>query len=766
MNQGLLVCRTVLLSLLLATGLASIGADVPVIDKILIVSSGKGPAPEDLVRANMTSREGMEFSEERLSEDIKRLYRTGFIADIQTELIRTGPDRVTIRLKVAPKPTVRKIVIEGNRHFKDRRLRQLMKHGVGVILDETQMMEDAEAIRKRYRDSGFHQVRVTPSIQSIPNTDQVNLVFRVQEGHRYKIRGLEFRGNTAFNYKTLKKTIRSKPTFWGLFFRTGYLNDDELAADKDRLRMLYTEQGYLDFRVVKIERVANKKGTKVRLIFHLDEGAPYKVAEVEVTGCRRFSSDELMQMVRQKPGSVFNSKVERDDVRRIRSKYEVYGYLDFACYPRHVTDSSAHTVAIEYRIREGVPSHIRDIYIRGNQVTKDRVIRRELAILPGDLGNAAKIRASRSRLMNLNYFDSVDISPIATEQEGTKDILVTVKEKRTGQLSLGAGFSSEEALLGSFEITQANFDWRNWPHFTGGGQRLRLRLQAGTERDDFLLSFTEPWWLERRLRLGIDLFRHDRNQDQYDESRTGASVRVTRPLRPHWRGTVGLRVQQIELHNFDDGLSAELAGEEGSYTANSLMLSLSRDTRNRYLNPSSGSRLSLTVELEPELLGSYSNVYRIGIEGAKYIPLPRRCVLKIEAELGLVDKTSGDPVAIFDRYFAGGTYSIRGFDRREVGPVDVNEDSVGGKSLFRGTFELIYPIYERILGSVFCDYGNVWRDAADWNPAELNVSVGLGIQLNLPIGPIRLDYGWPVLTDEDHLKDNGGRLHFNIGYFF
>jgi len=763
MYQGIRVHSLVAL---LVLGLAGFAARAVTIDKVLIVSTGKGPAPEELVRSNMTCRKGTEFSREKLSEDIKRLYRTGFIADVQTELIQTGGDRVTIRLKVTPKPTVREIVIQGNKYFKTRRLRKLVKHQKTVVLDETQMMEDAGAIQKRYHDSGYYQARVTASVQSIPNTDQVNLVFRVKEGHRYKIRGLEFRGNTVFTRKVLKKTIRSKPSFWGYFFRTGYLNDEELAQDSDRLRALYTEHGYLDFNIAKVERIPNAKGTKVRLVFHLNEGAPYKVSTVDITGCSRFSADELMQKVKQEPGSVFNSKIERNDVRRIQSKYEVYGYLDFSCYPRHATDSAAHTVAIVYRIREGVPSHIRDIAIRGNQVTQDRVIRRELAILPGDLGNSAKIRASRSRLMNLNYFESVQISPIATQKEDVKDLLITVEEKRTGQLSLGAGFSSQDALLGSFEITQSNFDWRNWPHFTGGGQRLRLRLQAGTQRDDFLVSFTEPWWLERRLRLGIDLFRHDRDQDQYDESRTGAGVRVSRPLWPHWRGTIGTRIQQIKLHNFTDGVSDELAGEEGNYTTNSVTVGLSRDTRDRYINPTRGSRLSLTLDLEPEILGSYSNVYRIGIEGAKYFPLPHQCVFKMEAELGLVDRASGDPVGIFDRYFAGGTYSIRGFDRREVGPVDVNEDPVGGKSLFRGTFELIYPIYHRVLGSLFCDYGNVWRDAANWNPTELNISVGLGIQLNLPIGPIRLDYGWPVVTDEEHLQDNGGRLHFNIGYYF
>jgi len=738
----------------------------PVIEKVEVVGPPGVAVPRDLVLQNLANTQGAEFSPAKLREDVKRLYRTGLFSDVETEVIRHGADRVVLRVRVTPKPMVRDIRFEGNRVFKTRKLRKLIKHPVHAPLDEEQMAADAEAIRKRYRDSGYANTVVTAVVQPIPNTNQVNLIFRIKESKRFKIRHVRFEGNTLFSSRKLRKAIKSKRTFWSWLFRTGYFDEEQLRADIDRLRMLYTEKGYLDFEVTKVERIPSPSGARVDLVFHLREGRPYTVSKVTITGTKRFSEDELKQNLQLKPGMVYNSTAERKDVESIRARYEVLGYIDVACIPVHTLDAENHTAAIEYRVREGIPCRIQDIYIRGNQVTKDYVIRRELAVLPGDLADGSKIRASKSRLMNLNYFESVDIVPLTTPVEDQRDLLVTVKEKPTGQLQLGAGFSTEEAVVGSIEVSQSNFDWRNWPRFTGGGQRMRLRLQLGTERDDLLMAFTEPWLGGRRLRLDLSAFRHDRDQDQYDESRTGISGRLTRPIWPRWRGFVGLRVQQVQLDNFDDGVSRELLREEGSYTANVLSIGFVRDTRNRYINPSSGTRLSLVLDLEPELLGSYSNVYRLDAEFTHYKPLPKGAVLKTELEIGMVDEASGDPVAIFDRFFAGGAYSIRGFDRREVGPVDENEDPVGGKSLLRGAFELIFPIYERIMGSLFCDYGNVWRDSTGWDPTELNISIGIGFQLNLPIGPIRLDYGWPVVTEEDHLKDNGGRLHFNIGYVF
>ena len=772
--------RCVVTLLVVALSAGALAAS-PTIEKVVVESTTDEAVPIELIRSNMRSREGASFSPGTLSTDIKRLRGTGYFEDVRAEAVPAGEGRVTVRLRLTPMPRVRRVVFEGNERFKDRKLQRVVKQKEGELLNERQAAEDAQAIRKRYGDSGFYQTEVETIIQPIPNTGEANVVFRVQEEKRHKTRRVGFVGNTVLTDGQLRKQISSKHSWWSHVFRTGYLDDEKLEMDKDLLRSRYTSSGYLDFRVVDVKRVYDEKEKWVSLEFHLDEGNPYTVSSVSVLGNQRFSADELNESIELAVGSAYDSTVEAGDLARITAKYDALGYLDMLCYADRTRDGGAFEVGIEYRITEGVPCTIRDIFIQGNDETQDHVIRRELAIHPGDLGDRRKIRTSKARLSNLNYFETVDVTPWSTEREDQKDLLVRVSEKPTGMLTIGAGFSSEDAVLGTLQIAETNFDWRNWPRFKGGGQRLRLRMQAGSERDDFVLSFTEPWLTGRPLRFDWDLFRHDRDQDEYDEARTGTGLRLTRKWGRFKRQWVGYRLERTELDSFDDDLSNELKAEEGDYTSSAIVVGVSRDTRDRFVNPSRGSRLSLSGEVQPELLGSYSNIYRIGLHGAKYFPLFKRCVLKAEAQIGLVDAFSGDAiltyddtpagergekeVAIFDRYFAGGASSIRGFRRREVGPVDVREDPVGGKSLLRGTVEYVYPIFEKIRGTLFCDYGNVWRDEADWDPSELNISLGLGILLDPPI-PIRLEYGWPVVTEQKHLDDADGRFHFSLAYFF
>ena len=775
--------RSVRSAMLLLLAVLSAGAlaATPVVEKVLIESTNDGAVPAELIRSNMTTREGGAFSPGVLSTDIKRLRGTGYFEDVHAEAVPAGDGRVTVRLQVTPMPRVRRVVFEGNERFKDRKLRRVVKQKEGKLLNERQTAEDAQAIRKRYGDSGFYQTEVETIIQPIPNTSEANVVFRVQEETRHKIRRVGFVGNTVFTDKQLRKSVRSKHSWWSHIFSTGYLDDEKLEMDKDLLKSRYTSTGYLDFRIAEVKRAYDKKEKWASLEFHVDEGHPYTVSSVTVSGNQRFSTEELNEAIELKVGSTYDSTVEAEDLKRITTKYDALGYLDMLCYADRGKDGGEHKVGIDYRITEGVPCTIRDIFIQGNDETQDHVIRRELAIHPGDLGDRRKVRTSKARLSNLNYFETVDVTPWSTEQEAQKDLLVRVSEKPTGMLTVGAGFSSEDAVLGTLQIAETNFDWRNWPRFKGGGQRLRLRMQAGSERDDFVLSFTEPWLAGRPLRFDWDLFRHDRDQGEYDEARTGTGLKLTRKWGRFKRQWIGYRLERIDLDNFDNGLSNELKAEEGGYTSSALIVGVSRDTRNRFLNPSRGSRLSLSGEIQPEFLGSYGNIYRIAAQGAKYFPVFKRCVLKTELEIGLVDAFSGSPVStyiddrtgnavdvdvpIFARYFAGGASSIRGFRRRDVGPVDVREDPVGGKSLLRGTVEYIYPIFEKIKGTLFCDYGNVWRDEAEWDPGELNISVGLGIAFDPPV-PIRLEYGWPVVTDQPHLDDANGRFHFSLAYFF
>lgn len=730
-----------------------------------------------LVLGSVQSLPGSQFNAATLSEDVKRLYRLGTFQDVRYEVEEQAGDKVLIIFLVKPTPSVNKVVFEGNSAYKDRRLRSLVEHKEGVPLDEAQVAKDKAALVDRYEEGGYHGTTVTTEYRPVADTNAVDIVFRITETPRAKLKAVRFTGNTAFEAGELEKTVRSRRQWWRYIFRFGnYVNEPQLAVDKDLLRDLYLTKGYLDFAVETVETKPHANGRWVTLVFHLKEGLPYKVSGVDVAvEGDRFRQDELQALVAMRAGEAYSSTVERADLAALRGKYEPLGYLDLRCASALERNAAEHTVSVTYRVREGNPSRIRDINITGNKVTQDRVIRRELAIQPGDLGDAGKIRTSKDRLSQLNYFETVEISPVATEREDLRDLRVQLSEKHTGTFSMGAGFSTEDAVVGYVELAENNFDIRRlfgeWPP-KGAGQRLRVRTSLGTETSDFRVDFTEPWFMERRLRLNVEAFNSTRSYDEYDQTDLGLGVTLTRPLRTFWRHSYGIMVDRVKLDDFDDPPIDPLTGEEdrtlideeGSYWANRVTYGIWRDTRDNFMFPHKGSRLSVNTEVVTSLLGSYSNVVRVDTRAAKYVSVFKQSVLRMNVEFAAADSVSGDEVAIFDRYFAGGANSIRGFDFREVGPVDVDEDPVGGKSRLLGNVELARELGDFMYVYVFGDVGNVWPDTFDVNPAELNASLGVGVQLK--VLPVRLEYGYPILTDWDHLDDSNGRIHFNIGLSF
>jgi outer membrane protein insertion porin family len=739
-----------------------------VVDEVQIRSANGTAVSRKLVIGNMETTQGATFDPQVLSEDIKRLYKTGvFSVPITVNVETVSEDRLRIVLTMTPKPTVQSVEIVGNSYVKTKTLLGKLTLKQEAVYDANKAAEDATLLREAYRDKGYFKTQVEVQAKPVPEMNQVVVTYTVSEEPRYKIRRVDFVGNQEFTTRELRKAMRSRHSWWANIFSTGYLDEDQLKVDQSVLVELYANRGYLDFQVEKVDQQVEENRKWISLTVHLVEGGRYQVASVKLAGNKLYSDGELGLGLAVKADTFYSADLQRRDIQTIRTRYETAGYVDVRCYTDRQVDAKTKTLALEYRILEGAPFHIRDISITGNRVTKDKVIRRELAIAPGDLADMTKVRASKGRIQNLNYFDQVDLTPVSTEVDGQKDLDIRVSEKRTGQLMLGAGFSSEDSLVGTFEITQANFDWRNWPHFTGGGQRLRLRLDAGTTSNNFLLSFTEPWLFDKRLRLGLDAHHRTRDQDEYDETRSGAGVTLTRRWRQNWRQSLGLQIEHVELDDFDDDIpnDSELWDEKGKYWSNGITYTMTRDTRDRYLNPSRGSKLTISADLLPELLGSYSNVYRLKLSATKYRRLWWNTILSLNGDIGMVDNASGDDVAIFDRFFAGGASTLRGFDSREVGPVDSGDNPIGGKSMLLGSLEISKPIVKQLQASVFCDAGNVWKGATDWDPTDLNVSVGVGLLLNLPIGPISLAYGFPIVTQWDHLS-KGGRFHFNIGYSF
>jgi outer membrane protein insertion porin family len=539
----------------------------------------------------------------------------------------------------------------------------------------------------------------------------------------------------------------------------------------------------MEIKTNYVERVAKKW-----MVIHIDifEGQQYKVGSVKIEGNKLYTTAELMKRLKMATGQIFTPDGMSKDLKAIEDYYGSRGYMDTTV--RSTRDPNVETGQLDltYTIKEGDLTYIEKIIIRGNTKTKDKVIRREMAVAPGDIYNTVRVDASKERLKNLGYFSKVETTPEVTPVPNRRDLAVQVEEQRTGNVTFGAGFSSIDNLIGFVEVTQGNFDLFNWPSFTGGGQKLRVRAQVGFKRQDYVVSFVEPWFLDQRLLLGVDLFHHQSGflSSEFNEQRTGGSLKLERSLSEFMRAGLQYTIQEINL-GVKGTASQELQSQRGGALRSSMEATLTFDSRNSVFLTTRGNRTTLSAEVAGGPFGGDVSVYKIEGKTTFFFPFFNNHVLEILGAAGVVQafgQTDGsgptvnegpapfvnfvkvDDVPIYDRYFLGGADTLRGFSYRKIGPRDIRNEPVGGNSYCNGTAEYSFPIVERVRGAVFFDVGEVERDSYSFATGDLKSDFGVGLRLNLPIGPIRLDYGYPLMTDKDSGK--AGKFQFSVGYQF
>jgi outer membrane protein insertion porin family len=439
--------------------------------------------------------------------------------------------------------------------------------------------------------------------------------------------------------------------------------------------------------------------------------------------------------------------------------------VDLVVVPQGVP-SGPGRIDVNYTIQEGERAFVQRINIVGNTRTKDKVIRREVLIAPGDIYSTTRVETSKKRLDNLGYFSRVEAYPEETGVPGRKDLTVQVEEKRTGSFNFGAGFSTIDNIVGFVEVTQGNFDLLNWPTFTGGGQKFRSRLQIGSQRKDVVLALTEPYFLDRHLSLGGELFYREANflSSIYDQRNYGFSLLARRPVGKFMAASVEYRLEQIEIFDVALGASPQIRAEEGTRLKSAITTNWVYDTRDNPFLTRKGTRVSVTPYVAGGFLGGETDIFGIDIEASQYFLLPYDLILLLNMQVAGVDTwAGGDEVPISERLFLGGSNNLRGFGYRDVGPKDIFGEPLGGQTLARSTVELTFPIIEKVRAAVFYDIGVVEEEA--FSPHGRAASdAGVGLRLDLPIGPLRLDYGFPITTGGNNGR--GGKFNFNVGYQF
>ena len=776
--------------------------------RIEIKHVGPVSVSDALIRANIRTKPGDAYLPLAIDEDVRNLYATGMFFNVQVTA-ETTPEGLVLTYHVQGNPRLAEIRFQGNKRFAATKLQKTITSKVGESFSERKLFTDTQEIQKLYQKKGYPNTKVKYTFSIDPDSGRARATFEIAESPKIKIIEVDFVGAKAFTQKQLRKEIKTRK-HWMFSWLTGsgYLKEEQFEDDKEKLREFHRDHGYLDFEIKDVNfQYPSPQEMVIRFI--ITEGTQYHVGAVKFTGNKLFTNADITNGLRQvhglkgekgklgpnglpmDVGDVFSPKGLAKDTEAVEDVYGNKGYID-VIPPRglevvKVPNTESGTMDLEFQIEEGQKSYIEKIQIRGNTHTKDRVLRRELAVAPGEVFDMVRVKRSKLRLEGLQYFEKVDTRPDPTDVPNRKNLVISVDEGKTGNVMIGAGFSSVESLVGYVEYTERNFDLgkflRMEPWFQGDGERLRLRLSLGTELQDHTLSFVEPWFLGRKLSLGVDGYYRDLAylslNDVYTITRYGGRVSLTKALGSEFLiGSISYCIENVGVH-LNSGWDASntptnILNEVGNSLLSRVGGSLAYDTRNSVKLPNGGQRTEIDAEMVGGPLGGDKEFYKLELKSGWYFKgLAKGHVLEVAGRTGIAESLQDADVPFYERYYLGGMYSLRGFDFHSVSPREPNpaggffDEPIGGDSYWFGTVEYSIPIFEQERGvgvrfAVFYDIGNVSAQPYTYNFSNFSDNYGFGLRLNLPIGPIRLDYGIPI--HHDQFNSSGGKFNFGVGW--
>ncbi len=724
---------------------------------ISITVYGNRNVSEERILLLMKTRPGDEFNEGVLKNDVRQLAQTGFFSGVRYET--EEKDGVNIKLYVTENPVIGDIKFTGNRVFRSKQLTGFLGMKKGDILNEVKLIEGIEAVKEKYREKKFYLIEVDHEIEETEK-DEVILRLLVNEQGRSYVKRMIFEGNDSAPESQLRRMMKVKQR--KMPFIRGTFKKDLFDRDLEKIRTYYADKGYLESTVAG-DVSADKKDGLLVVEITVNEGKQYSLGNVGFRGNLVFPEEELKNRLSLKEkNSLFSRSTANENIRNLSTFYMDKGYLRARVEEIPSAGEAPGLMDVTYFIEPGEIYHAGEIIVRGNTKTKDKVIRREIRVEPGDKIIPDKMRTSFNRLFDLNYFEKIDIYPEFVHEGNIANVVVDVEEKeRTGIFLIGGGYSSIDDIIGVVSVQQSNFNLSGRPSFVGGGQNLAFTVELGTEARNFRLSFMEPYLFDKPVWFGTDLYRTRRQWSYYTEQRTGGALKIGR----RWdRASLGLaaRIEEIGLSDME---IPSLIGQEGDARKHSLTGSFSYSTLDSRRSPSKGNLARLSLEYAGEALQGDIDFLKPVLENDFYLSL-NKLVFHSRMYAGTVkelDDTTEIP--IYERFFGGGIGTVRGYKERSLGPRDaVTDEPVGGYSLFAKNFELIYPLYEDILkGVLFFDMGNVWEDWGEFG--SLRKSAGAGVKMVVPFlnAPIEIYYGHAFDREKG---DPEGRWHFGMSFAF
>ncbi|HQJ15461.1 MAG TPA: outer membrane protein assembly factor BamA [Candidatus Omnitrophota bacterium] len=722
------------------------------------------------VLSKLKTRIGSPYNDNVISDDMKRLYLLGYFSDIKidTEKYMGG---MKVIITVVERPLIEKISFSGSRRIgmSEEKLKETLRSKETQYLDYTAVAEDVETLRKMYEKKGFTQVQIEHTVDIDESLNKARISFKISEGRKKKIRMIYVEGNWNVSDSRILKIIKTKRAW---LFNSGILKEDVLEEDIERVKAYYQRKGYMDVSVEK-ELKTDPRGRFWYITLKVAEGKKYLVGNVAIQGNADVNEADIRAKIKEcKPGNVFSQEALKEDVMAVQGVYFDRGYIAAKVLDTTSLNTSTGNIDIVLSIEENEVFYVGQVKIRGNVKTKDVVIRREMRIYPGDRFDGEKLRRSKERLQNLGFFDEISYDTEDSDAPDKKDLVVDVRESKTGAFSFGGGYSSVDRLVGFIEISQKNFDWKNWPYFTGAGQDLKVRATMGSVTEAYDLSFTEPWLFDYPASFGFDLYKHTHDRDSdvgygYNEDITGGDIRLGKELSEYVRGNLTYRHDTIKISDVEVTASQDLKDEVGTNVESSMEFGLTYDNRDNVFDPTRGNVLGGSIQVAGGPFGGDRNFWKYFGNAAHYFGVGK-AVIDMRLRAGVADSyDDSNKVPINSRLFAGGAYTIRGYRERKVGPVDsVTGDPLGGRSLLVGNVEYLYPLSSFFKLALFYDIGNVWPKVSDIGSGGYRAGTGLGFRLKTPIGPVMLDYGIPLDKESGETERGNGRFHFSMSHGF
>jgi outer membrane protein insertion porin family len=703
---------------------------------------------EGAVRGRIAQRLGAPLSTETVSGDIKALYGMGYFEDVRVEVEPfEGGVRLVYILK--EKPSVRRVEIYGNEDVGDSKLTDKLTISPGSIADTVLIKSNADIILSTYEEEGHPFAVVVPVLRET-SPGSVLVTYYIKEGRKVKIKDVVIRGNREVSSRRIKKAMDTSE--WGIFSWAtsgGYYEKDTVASDLEKIKELYHDLGYIKADVSGPFLELSEDRKRMSIAVEVDEGRRYDVSAVEFEGNTVFTGEELRKRVGSSPGRRLSRKTLRGDVGTLTGMYTERGYALASIYPDVEPDDEAREARVIFRVTEDEIYRVGRIEVSGNLKTRDRVIRRELRLDEGDVFNSKRLSRSYQRLVNLNFFEEIKMNPVPRAEEKKLDVDIDVAERSTGFLNIGGGYSSTDKIIGMADMTLGNLG--------GRGQYLKVKAEFSSRTTTYELAFKEPWLFDKPVSLNASMFRTEREFSSYSKKAIGFTLGIGRSFREFWRASVFYRLEEATIFELAEDATSIIREQEGTRLTSSISPSLTRDSRDNFLNPHRGSRNS--VFLTYAGLGGDNKFIKAQVDSSWHIPVSKRTTFSARARYGSAAGVEGEELPLYERFLAGSASTLRG--HRKVGPRDAEGNYIGGEQRLLFNFDYTFPL----LGDIHLN-GNIFYDigaAFDNSIRNFRESAGGGLRWISPIGPIRLE--WAYLLDRE-ADEPSSRWEFSLGTFF